>query len=51
MTANWPGNDQKGVAQVAPLVQRLHLVRGQVALFGGKQRICHRSRPLLTVTA
>ena len=31
------GNDQEGVAQVAPLVERLYLVGGQIALFGGKQ--------------
>src|ERR1700758_4510971 len=33
------GNDQKCVPQIASLVQRLHLVRGQVALFGGKKEI------------
>ena len=36
------GDYQKCVAQVAALVQRLHLVGCQVALFGGKQGICHR---------
>src|SRR5579863_457691 len=44
-----PGDDQDRVSQVAPLVQRLHLVGGQIALFRGKQGICHSS--LLTVSA
>ena len=36
------GDDQEGMAQVAPLIQRLYLVGGQIALFGGKKGICHR---------
>src|ERR1039458_645205 len=36
-------NNQECVAQVAPVVQRLPLVGGQVALFKGKQGVCHRS--------
>src|SRR5579863_4758743 len=36
------GNYKKGMTQVASLVERLHLVRCQVAFFGGKQGIGHR---------
>ena len=41
MTAELPGDDEKCVAEVAALVERFHLVRCQVALFGWKQGIGH----------
>ena len=40
--ANWPAITRKCVAEVAALVERLYLVRCQIAFFGGKQRIGHR---------
>jgi len=46
MTANWPAiTSMCGPGRAA--CPAPHLVGGQVALFRGKQGICHRSRPLL----
>ena len=39
------GDDQKGVPQVAALVERLHLVGGQVALFGGSREFAMYDSP------
>src|ERR1019366_11700 len=36
------GNDQQGMPEVAPFVEGLHLVWGEVALFRGKKEVCHR---------
>ena len=36
-----PCDHHQCMAQVAPLIQRLHLVRGQMTFLWGKQGICH----------
>src|SRR5580658_598005 len=39
------GDDEEGVAEIAALVECLHLVGSQVALFKGKQGVCHWCTP------